>query len=100
MTELTGKQKSFLRSLAMTRPAVFRIGKEGVTPAFIDAVDSYLLKNELVKIAILPTASVTRDDLVTSFASQGALPVQTIGRNIVLYRANPRLERPIVLPRP
>ncbi|HOW38817.1 MAG TPA: YhbY family RNA-binding protein, partial [Bacillota bacterium] len=42
---LTGKQKRHLRGLAMTRRPVFQIGKDGITPALVQSLNDYLVKN-------------------------------------------------------
>jgi RNA-binding protein len=96
---LTGKQKSFLRSLAMTKKAVFQIGKDGLTQPMIQTVGDYLFKNELVKIILLDSCPLDKSEIVDAFESQGFEIIQTIGKNIVLYQKNPQLEHGIVLPR-
>ncbi|MFH0993191.1 MAG: YhbY family RNA-binding protein, partial [bacterium] len=48
MISLTGKQKSYLRSLAMKEKSVFQIGKEGLTDALLLAIDAHIRKNELM----------------------------------------------------
>jgi len=98
MIKLTSKQIGFLRSLAMTRPAVFRIGKDGLSPALLQAIDDYVRKNELVKVALLGTAGVTADDLAAALAERDIVLVQTIGKNVVLYRPHPERDRGIELP--
>ena len=52
---LTSKQKSYLRSLAQTEPALFQIGKEGLSDNLIQTVDDALRTHELVKIKLLKT---------------------------------------------
>ena len=96
---LTGKQKSFLRSLAMTRKAVFQVGKEGLTPTLLASVEDYVVKNELVKIAVLETCPLSSAEVAEGFASLGTELIQTIGKTLVLYRRNPKLEKGLVLPK-
>lgn len=96
---LTGKQKSFLRSLAMTRKAVFQIGKEGLTPALLAGVEDYVVKNELVKIGLLETCPLSPAEAAEGFAALGTELVQIIGKTLVLYRRNAKLEKGIVLPK-
>jgi RNA-binding protein len=97
--KLTGKQKSFLRSLAMTKKPVFHLGKEGVTPTLAQSVEDYVLKNELVKIHLLDTCPLDVEAAAGEFIALGLELVQTIGKTIVLYRRNPKLESGIELPR-
>ena len=50
---LTGKQKSFLRSLGMSVDPVVNIGKEGVTPTVVQSAQEAMKKRELIKIRVL-----------------------------------------------
>lgn len=50
---LKGKQKSYLRSMAMTMDAIFQIGKEGIGDHFVKQLDDALEARELIKIKIL-----------------------------------------------
>ena len=95
---LTSKQRAYLRKLAQTMDPVFQIGKEGVTPEVVKAVDDVLEARELVKLNILKTCE---DDLRTVADKVAARThsecVQMIGRRFVLYRQAKKPE--IVLPR-
>jgi RNA-binding protein len=97
--ELSGKQKSYLRSLAQTIKPLFQIGKDGLTEAIRKNVRDYLLKNELMKISILETAPEQAEDYAPLFEEMGMCVVQIIGRQVVLYKHNPKLEDGIVLPK-
>ncbi len=50
---MTSKQRAYLKGLASTLNATFQVGKASLTPELTKAVDESLLKNELVKIAVL-----------------------------------------------
>ncbi|MCK7486071.1 MAG: YhbY family RNA-binding protein [Bacillus subtilis] len=99
MNALTGKQKSHLRSLAMKKKPIFRIGKEGITPTLLSAIDDYVAKNELLKIAFSDASGTTPEELALALAGLDIAVVQTIGKNLVVYRMNPKLEHGIELPR-
>ncbi|OHE41569.1 MAG: hypothetical protein A2Y16_03810 [Tenericutes bacterium GWF2_57_13] len=99
MNTLTGKQKSHLRSLAMKKKPLFRIGKEGITPTLLAAIDDYITKNELLKIAFLDASGIVIEELAEALAKLDIAVVQTIGKNFVVYRRNPKLEHGIELPR-
>ncbi|MBQ1318241.1 MAG: YhbY family RNA-binding protein, partial [Solobacterium sp.] len=45
---LTGKQKRYLRSLAETQPALFQIGKDGLSDNLINTVNNAFNTRELV----------------------------------------------------
>ena len=50
---LTSKQRAFLRSQANGIPAIFQVGKNGVTPELRDTVYHALEARELVKVSVL-----------------------------------------------
>ena len=95
---LTGKQKRYLRSLAVTEPAIVQIGKGGITDTLITQLHDALEARELVKIKLLPNTEVALDDAAEELrqATHSEL-VQTIGKNVVLYRRSteqPKIELP------
>ena len=94
---LTSKQKSYLRSLAQTEPALFQIGKEGLSDNLIQTVDDALRTHELVKIKLLKTVSDDVDENIFDLAmNTKSEVVQKIGRVFVLYRK--AKETKIILP--
>ena len=94
---LTGKQKRYLRSLAVKQKALVQIGKDGLDENVIESTRELLKARELVKIRILKTCETDiHEILIDLLASTNAEHVQTIGRNIVLYRQS--RERMIDLP--
>ena len=46
---LTGKQKQYLKALAVQLPAVVQIGKDGMSETVIQSVDDVLTARELIK---------------------------------------------------
>ncbi|PKL01559.1 MAG: ribosome assembly RNA-binding protein YhbY [Tenericutes bacterium HGW-Tenericutes-1] len=96
---LTGKQKSYLRGLAQTIRPMFQIGKDGLTPEVITAIQNYITKNELGKISVLDTCSDTKEELAEKIAALNIQVVQIIGNNLVLFKRNHKLEDGIKLPR-
>jgi RNA-binding protein len=96
---LTGKQKSFLRSLAQTKKPLFQVGKEGVTQPLINSIADYVVKKELVKIGLLDTCPQTSDQVAAIFETQGFDVVQVIGKIVILFQQNKKLEHGILLPR-
>ena len=93
---LTSKQRAALRSMANTLEAIFQVGKGGVTPALTQQLDEALEARELIKGTVLETADVTAKEALEMLAGRlHAVPVQCIGRKIVLYRRSkdkPRIE--------
>ena len=95
---LAGKQKRFLRSKAMTMDALYQIGKEGLSDAFIAQIDDALEARELIKIKILKNSPEIAEEVGASLAEKlGAEVAQIIGHTVVLYRKSekkPRIELP------
>lgn len=85
---LTGKQKRYLRSLAMTQKPLINVGKNGVSDTFIDGVKAALEAREMIKISLLPATEDTPKSV--GEALQEAIPgmdiAQTIGRSLVVYK--------------
>ena len=94
---LTGKQKRYLRSLAVNEKAIFQIGKEGLSDNLYTSVKEALKSRELVKVAVLKTCDLQMNEIVIDLCAHTSSElVQTIGKTIVLYK--PSKERRIVLP--
>ncbi|QSO54844.1 ribosome assembly RNA-binding protein YhbY [Alicyclobacillus curvatus] len=95
---LTGKQKRYLRAMAHHLQPVMQIGKSGVTGGVLQQVDLELETRELVKVSVLETSPVSRDEIAEMVVEEtGAQWVQSIGRTIVFYRRsteNPEIELP------
>lgn len=95
---LTGKQKRYLRSMAMTMDALYQIGKDGLGDNFIRQIDDALEARELIKIKILQNSAEEAGDAGQYLADTlGAELVQTIGHCMVLYRKSKNKPK-IVLP--
>ena len=85
--ELTSKQRAYLRSLAQTEDAIFSIGKDGLTPEVTAAVEEAFANRELIKVSVNKNCfEDVRALLQTLSERTHAVPVQTIGRKMVLYR--------------
>ena len=83
---ITGKQRAYLRKMAHQLEPIFQIGKEGVTDAFIDGLETAMLD--------------TRDTCNYVAERLGAEPVQAIGNKFIIYRKSDEEKyRKIELPR-
>lgn len=96
---LTTKQKVYLRSLAQKIKPVAQIGKEGLSDNLMETVLSYLKKHELMKISILQNSYVTFEEAEKFFGSEDIEFVQSIGRQIVLYKQSDDAIDPIKFPK-
>ncbi len=91
---LNPKQKAYLKGLAHKLEQVHQLGKLEISPKAISTFDKALTAHELIKIHVLKTAVTPLKELALDLA--GALKaeiVQLIGKNIVLYRANPQARK-------
>lgn len=96
---LTTKQKVYLRSLAQKIKPVAQIGKEGLSDNLMETVLSYLKKHELMKISILQNSYVTFEEAEEFFSNEEIEFVQSIGRQIVLYKQSDDAIDPIKFPK-
>lgn len=95
---LTGKQRRALRALGHGLAPVVQLGKGGISPALIGAVDEALATHELIKIKVLDTAELDRHDAATQLAGETKSEIaQVLGNTILLYRPDP-MEPRIELP--
>jgi len=77
-----------LRSIASNMEAEFNIGKNGLTSTFIESVDKYLDKYEIVKIKSLKAADKDELEKVANEITEklNAILVEVRGYTFVLYR--------------
>ena len=94
---LNGKQKRYLRALAVNERAIFQIGKDGLSKELYTSLKETLKARELVKVAVLKTCEVDMNEIAVELcANTGAQLVQKIGKTLVLYKQSK--ERKIQLP--
>ncbi len=84
---LTSKQRSYLRSLANTLPAIFQIGKNGIDENVIRQFQEALEARELVKAGVLKNSFYTAREAVEELAGAvGAEVVAVLGNKFILYK--------------
>lgn len=94
---INSKQRSYLRGLANNINAIFSIGKEGITDAFIKQVDDALEARELIKITVLSTSGCTAREASDILCEKlGCEGIQAIGNKFVLYRQSEKKPRIIL----
>lgn len=95
---LTGKQRSYLKSISNNLDPAIQIGKNGLTENFIKQVDQLLESKEIVKINVLKNCFEEPSDIARSLVEElNAEFVQTIGRKVVIYRES-KENKEILLP--
>lgn len=84
---MTSKQRSQLKSIAMTTEAILNIGKESLTEEFLAACEEALEARELIKINVLKNCADDLRAIAEAIAENtDSEVVQVIGRKIVLFR--------------
>lgn len=91
MTQLTSKQRAFLRAQAHGLKAVVHIGAEGLTDAALVSVREAFNTRELMKVKVLEASPQSAWDTADAIVARldGVHVAQTIGRTLVLYRRHP-----------
>lgn len=84
---LTGKERSYLKSLAHNMDPLIQLGKDGINEGFLNQIDKLLEDHEIVKINVLQNAPVEVDEIVDGILdATGAEFVQKIGKKLTIYR--------------
>ena len=92
---MTGKQRSYLKSLANGLQPVVQIGKQGVTPEIVESLSEALEARELVKASVLQSCGTEPADAAEMLAGRAkAEVVQVIGRKITLYKRSK--DKPVI----
>ncbi len=100
--QLNSKQKKFLKGLGHSLKPVVAVGKDGLGEKIIKATVLELSRHELIKVKLGKSSPVDRQETAEylSLGSDSSL-VQIIGKTILLYKKNPKLdkEKQLRLPR-
>lgn len=95
---LTGKQKRYLRSLAVNEKSIFQIGKDGLSDNLYTSLKEALKARELVKVSILKTCETDINEVAIELCAYTSSElIQKIGKTLVLYKRNTK-EPKIILP--
>ena len=97
---MTSKQRSYLKSIAMTTEPILQIGKSSLTPEFTASVNEALEARELIKISVLQNCLDDPKIIAQTVAERtNSEVVQVISRKIVLYREGKKEKKKIILPK-
>ncbi len=94
---LTGKQKRYLRGLGHGLKPVITVGKGEITDALVRETGEALAFHELVKVKILESCLLDRNEVAAELAAGCQAEVaQILGRTILLYKRaeEPKIELP------
>ncbi|HEX3019857.1 MAG TPA: ribosome assembly RNA-binding protein YhbY [Chitinispirillaceae bacterium] len=87
--ELNSKQRQYLKGLGHSLKPVIQVGKDGLSEQVLASISKALDDHELIKINILETADLSREEASEQISSAlKAAIVQTLGRKILLFRKN------------
>jgi len=87
---LTALQRKTLKARAHKLHPVVAIGEKGLTDAVLHEVDVNLKCHELIKIRVAGEDRERREAMLATICARlSALPVQHIGRILVVYRQRP-----------
>lgn len=93
---LNSKQRAYLRGLANKIDPIFQIGKSGVSPELVSAIDEALEARELIKCNILNNCMEDIKYIASAISERTKSDiVQVIGKKIVIYR--PSKEKPVII---
>lgn len=99
---LNNTQKKFLRKLGHNLSPIVYIGKEGLSPSVVEAIDVALTSHELIKVKLVNTDTISKHEAADRVpVESGCALVQLIGKTLLVYRPNPERKKDdrIKLPR-
>ena len=84
---MKGKQKRYLRSLAVNEQPIFQIGKGGVNENLIIQLNDALEARELIKIHVLENSAYTAKEVGEILAREtNSECVSVIGSKVTLFK--------------
>ena len=90
MSGLSPSRRRELKARAHALDPVVLIGGAGLSPAVLAEIDRALKSHELIKVRVPGADRPAREALLEEICrSTGALPVQHIGKILVVFRENP-----------
>ena len=93
MIELTNPQKRKLKALAQRLEPMLKVGKQGLSEAFLQSVNDALAYHELVKIKFGEFKEEKKQLAPQLSEKTASCLVMLVGNVVVLYRQSPDPER-------
>ncbi len=92
-TALTSRQRKQFRQIAHHLQPIVTVAEKGLSDALLRETLRALTDHELIKVKLNILDREQRQTLGQELAQQsGALIVQTLGKTLVLYRENPKVD--------
>ena len=96
MSALSPLERKALKARAHHLDPVVLIGDAGLTPAVLREIDAALKSHELIKVRMAGDDRSLRAAAYASICTElDCAPVQHIGKQLVLFRANPNDAAPV-----
>ena len=92
-SELTQRQKKQLRGIAQRLEAMTKVGKAGLSDAFVKSVDQMLEQHELLKVRFAEHKDERKELSIKLAESTHSVLIASIGHVIVLFRRHPDPEK-------
>jgi RNA-binding protein len=92
MDSLTNAQVRSLKAQAQRLKAMLEVGKEGVSPQFLKALDDALARHELVKVKFGQFKEEKKTLSPQLAEKTGSHLVMRVGNVVVLYRRKPAVQ--------
>ena len=84
---LSGKQKRYLRSLAVNMKSLTQVGKDGLSQNLFKGINDCFNTHELIKINVLKTCALTTNEIAIDICANCHCElVQIIGKTLVFYK--------------
>lgn len=84
---LTSKQRAYLKGLSNSLPALYQVGKDGITENMVKQFNDALEAKEMIKVHVLENALSSAREVAEEAAKRtGAETVQVIGNKFILYK--------------
>lgn len=90
---MTGAERKYLRGLAHHLKALAQIGKSGLTPNVLAAIDEALEHHELIKVRFLDFKDQKRQLAQTIAAHTNSEIIGSVGHVFMFYRQHPEPEK-------
>ena len=84
---MTSKERAYLKSLATNVPALYQIGKDGISENVVKTAADALAARELIKVHVLENSLLDNREAAEELAQKtGSQVVIVIGNKFVLYK--------------
>ena len=84
---MTSKQRAYLKSKASVMEPIFQVGKSGVTPESIIAINEALEKRELIKVSVLKNCIDDPREIASVIGERTHSEViKVIGKKMIFFR--------------